>query len=59
MRVSPAGRISQKVLEDYPPVAVVELLDRLNVAAAIRARPDTRYVVVQNGLTVTLEEAPG
>lgn len=54
---SPTLRISQKVLQDYPPFAVVELLDRLKVTAAIRARPDARYVVVQNGLRVTLEEA--
>jgi len=49
-------RISQKVLEDYPAFAVLEHLDRVNVAAAMRARPDARYVVVQNGLRVILEE---
>ena len=34
-------------------------LDSLNVAAAIRARPGARYVVVQNGSRVTLEEGLG
>jgi hypothetical protein len=58
-RPSYAVRISQKVLEDYPPFAVAELLDRLNVAAAMRARPDARYIVTQNGARVTLEEASG
>jgi len=52
-------RISRQVLEDYPPLAVLELLDRLKVAAGLRARPDARYVVVQDGLSVTLEEALG
>lgn len=54
---SPTLRISRKVLEEYPPFAVAELLDRLKVAAAIRARPEARYVVVQNGPSVTIEEA--
>ena len=54
---SPTLRISQGVLEAYPPFAVVEHLDRLNVAAAIRRTPNSRFVVVQNGTAVTLEEA--
>ena len=56
-RPSHTLRISQKVLEDYPPFAVLEHLDRLNVATAIRARPYARYVMLQNGSRVTLEEA--
>lgn len=54
---SPTLRIERKVLDQYPGFAIVELLDRLNVAAAIRARPEARYVVVQNGSSVTLEES--
>ena len=54
---SPTLRISRKVLEDYPAFAVLYHLDTLNVAAAIRARPEAQYVLVQNGLTVSLEEA--
>lgn len=50
-------RIARNVLEAYPPFAVVWHLDELRVAAAIRARPDARYVVVHSGLKVTLEEA--
>jgi hypothetical protein len=56
---SPTLRISRKVLEDYPPFAVAELLDRLNAAAAIRARPEVRYVLVQDGAWVSLEEGLG
>ena len=56
-RPSHTLRISQKVLEDYPPFAVLEHLDRLNVATAIRVRPYARYVMLQNGSRVTLEEA--
>ena len=36
------------------PVAVLYHLDQLNVAAAMRARADARYVVMQNGSRVTL-----
>jgi hypothetical protein len=53
----PTLRISRGVLESYPPFAVLEHLDRLNVVAAIRKRPDARFVVVENGTNVTLEEA--
>lgn len=42
---SPTVRISQKVLEDYPGFAVLELLDRLQVAAVIRRQPDIQYVL--------------
>jgi hypothetical protein len=52
-------RVSRKVLEDYPPFAVAEFLDRLKVATAIRTRPEARYIVVQEGATVTLQEALG
>jgi hypothetical protein len=53
----PTLRISRGVLESYTPFAVLEHLDRLNVVAAIRNRPDARLVVVQNGTNVTLEQA--
>jgi hypothetical protein len=52
-------RIARYVLEHYPAIAILEHLDRLRVAAAIRARPAARLVVVQNGQRVTLEEATG
>lgn len=52
-------RISRQVLESYPGFAVLEFLDRLNVATTIRARPEARYVMVQSGSRVTMEEAPG
>jgi hypothetical protein len=52
----PTLRISRKVLEDYPPLVVTEFLDRLKVAAAIRAKPDARFVVMQRGGTVVIEE---
>jgi len=54
---SPTLRIERKVLEDYPAFAVLHHLDRLRVAAAIRARPDAHFVIVQDGSKVTLEEA--
>jgi hypothetical protein len=53
---SPAISISRQVLVDFPAFAILEHLHRLNVADAVRRRPDARYVVVQNGLTVTLLE---
>lgn len=53
---SPTISISQQVLVDFPAFAILEHLYRLNVADAIRRRPDAVYVVVQNGLEVTLEE---
>lgn len=56
---SPTLRISRKVLEDHPAFAVLYHLDTLKVAAAIRARPDARHVVEQNGSRVTLEVLPG
>lgn len=55
---SPTLRISQQVLEDYPAFAILEHLDRLNVAAAVSARPAARLVLIQNGARVILEEAP-
>jgi len=53
---SPTLRISQQVLDHYPAFAVLEHLDRLGVADAIKAHPDTCLVVVQKGPRVTLEE---
>jgi hypothetical protein len=41
-----------------PAFAILELLDRLNVAAAMRVCPDCQLVVVKRGLRVTLEEVP-
>ena len=55
---SPTLRVSRGVLERYPARAILELLDRLRVAAALQACPDCVLVVVQNGLRVTLEEMP-
>jgi hypothetical protein len=54
---APAVRISQQVLTDFPAFAVVEHLNRLRVADAIRRRPDAQYVVMQQGLEVTLVKA--
>jgi hypothetical protein len=51
-------RVEQSVLHAYPAFAILELLDRLKVAAAMRACPDCRLVVVQRGTRVTLEEIP-
>jgi hypothetical protein len=48
--------IARSVLEEYPAFALLEILDQLNVARAIRARPDARLVVVQRGSRVTVEE---
>ena len=55
---SPTLRISRQVLEDYPAFMVLHHLDELKVAQAIRARPEARLVMVQKGLTVTLDESP-
>ena len=54
---SPSLSISQQVLVDFPAFALLEHLDRLEVAAAIRRRPDVQFMVVQNGQTVALKEA--
>jgi hypothetical protein len=40
---------------DFPAFAILEHLYRLNVADAVRRRPDAQFVVVQKGLTVILE----
>ena len=53
---SPTLRISRKVLEDYPAFVVVHHFDELKVARAIRARPEARLVVPQNGSRVSLED---
>jgi hypothetical protein len=42
-----------------PGIRYPKHLHRLEVAAAIRRRPDAQYVVAQNGSRVTLEEAGG
>jgi hypothetical protein len=55
-RVCPTLRIAREVLETYPGWAVLVHLDRLRVAAAIRARPDARLVVRQRDNTVVLDE---
>jgi hypothetical protein len=56
---SPTLRISRHVLEAYPAFAVTYHLDQLKVGQAMRARPEARLVVVQNGSKVTLEEIAG
>jgi hypothetical protein len=54
---SPTLRIARTLLEgDYLPFALVEILDRLNVAAEIRKRPEARLVVVQRGTATAIEE---
>jgi hypothetical protein len=53
----PIISISQQVLVDFPAFAIVENLNRLEVADAIRRRPDAQFTLVQNGLAVMLEEA--
>jgi hypothetical protein len=53
---SPTLRITQSVLEDYPAFALPEILDRLNVAAAIRAEPAAKLVVAQRDGRTVLEE---
>jgi hypothetical protein len=42
-------------MESYPAFIVIYHLDELKVARAIRARPEARLMVVQNGSKVTLE----
>jgi hypothetical protein len=56
---SPALSISRQVFADFPAFAILEHLDRLEVAAAIRRRPDSQYVLVQKGAAVTLQKAIG
>jgi hypothetical protein len=48
-------RITRQVLDGFPAFAVLYHLDVLKVAAAIRARPDVRYVLVLKDGCVTLE----
>lgn len=52
-------RISRHVLEHYPAFVVLYHLDQCRVAQAIRARPEARLVVVQNGAKVSLMELLG
>jgi hypothetical protein len=46
------------VLEHNPAFVILYHLDRLNVARAIRNRPEARLVVTPEGTTVTLKEFP-
>jgi hypothetical protein len=55
---SPTLRVAQQVLEDYPAFALLEMLDQLGVAKAVRANPAARLVVLQQGLRVVLKELP-
>jgi hypothetical protein len=55
---SPTLRITRSVLEHNPAFVILYHLDRLNVARAIRAHPETRLVVAQEGTAVTLKEIP-
>jgi hypothetical protein len=52
---SPTLRISWRVLENYPAFVVVHHLEELKVAQAIRAKPEARLVVVQNGSRETVQ----
>lgn len=49
-------RIARSVLEDYPAFALLEILDNLRVARAIKTRPAAYLLVVQKGLRLVLEE---
>ena len=51
-------RISRTALEDFPAFALWEILDRLNVAAELKARPDACLVMVKRGVRALLEELP-
>ena len=53
---SPTLRITQSVLEDYPAFVIPEILDRLNVAAAIKAEPTAKLVVAQRDGQTVLEQ---
>lgn len=55
---SPTLRVTRYVLEHNPAFVILYHLDRLNVARAIRAHPEARLVVTQEGTTVTLKELP-
>jgi hypothetical protein len=54
MRPERALRITREVLESYPAFAVVEHLQRLGVAHAIRHQPHVRWIVAQRGPEVVL-----
>jgi hypothetical protein len=52
-------QITKVVLDDNPAFIVLEYLDRLQVAQAIKANPDIRFVLSQEGSGVVLaEESP-
>ena len=53
---SPTLRISRQVLESYPAFVLRYHLDELNLARAMRARPESRLVVMEKGSTVVLDE---
>lgn len=46
------------MLEHNPAFVILYHLDRLNVARAIRANPEARLVVTEDGTTITLKEIP-
>jgi hypothetical protein len=56
---SSAYSVGSLVLGDSPTFVVLHHLDELRVAQAIRARPEARLVLVQNGSRVTLEDVTG
>jgi hypothetical protein len=55
---SPTLRIARNVLEHNPAFVILYRLDRLNVARAIRANPESRLVVTEESTTITLREFP-
>jgi hypothetical protein len=55
---SPTLRIARSVLEHNPAFAILYQLDRLNVARAIRANPEARLMVIEDGALITLKEIP-
>jgi hypothetical protein len=52
---SPTLRVTRAVLEHNPAFVILYHLDRLNVARAIRAQPEARLLVTQEGTTVILK----
>lgn len=52
----PTLRISRTVLENYPAFVLLYHLDEMKVARTMRAEPEARIVVAQQGSTVVLDE---
>ena len=48
---SPTLRISSQVLDTYPAFVVLYHLDQSKVAQAVRAQPNARFAVIQEGFS--------